>query len=70
MYYEHLKRRAASIDSTLGNYYPPDDPRSKFEDENGYLHVLCPGALTPRGRRVGAEFTEIVIDIPRKRLPD
>lgn len=60
MHYEHLRRRVAAIDSGIGCYYPPDDPRSKYTDDEG-LHILVPGALTPRGEREGAEQAHLLI---------
>ena len=70
MYYEALRRRVADADAGQGCYYPPDHPKSKYTDENGFLNIIVPGALTERGRRMGARTTHICINVPRARLPD
>ena len=66
--YERLVKRLEAVETMGGMYYRPDHPLhpNHYTDEEGYLHLLCPGALTPYGERMGAKVADICIGIPRR----
>ena len=78
---ETIRRRVKSLQTELdkgyspwmhdkGYYLPADDPRNKWTDENGWLHIEVPAKLTPLGKRLGVPHTELILDIPRTRASD
>ena len=70
MYFDRLSKRVKELDAGVSCYYPPHHPLSHYTDENGWINLLVPGALTEKGKGLNAPYQHIVIDIPRTRAPD
>ena len=79
--YESLRRRITTVRKEVKDapfhpsmmgvyYYPGDAPESRYTDDDGYLNLIVPGALTPLGEKLHMPCQHLVIGIPRKGKED
>ncbi|MBE6470916.1 MAG: hypothetical protein E7000_04310 [Coriobacteriaceae bacterium] len=66
--YERLTKRLEAVEAGGAMYYRPDHPNhpNRYTDEQGHLHLLAPGQLTPYGERMGAKVVDFDLGIPRR----